>query len=410
MAGFKKQPTEQKPTVKKADGQSIEELKKELNEVSLEIKSLLGGTKDKNSLDFDTRGKLGNKYVHAATLAKEIAERTTNEKEQEEFFNYYKKWSKTAEGYGSAIQFDTSTTTLDDVKGLEEVKDLVRSFIFLAKNPTILEKYKIEGGFGLFMYGAPGTGKTMFAKAIAHELNLPLFVVEPSDIFKSYVGESEASVKRLFEQIEYCKTGAVVFVDECDELFSRRSSGSKDYKSAVTNQLLQNLNGFSTDGSKRILIAATNLPWNVDPAYLRYKRFSHHVHITPPDESAIKAILKSKLAGVPTTSDVNIDDIYTMLASQCKPSTSLSNNSSLGVSYYSSADICGIIEEACRMAVEQIISENTGRGKKIEVVNEYPPVTLDMFEKAILNKKPSISAESYESYKNFRVGQKDGVL
>jgi SpoVK/Ycf46/Vps4 family AAA+-type ATPase len=207
MAGFKKQPTEQKPTVKKADGQSIEELKKELNEVSLEIKSLLGGTKDKNSLDFDTRGKLGNKYVHAATLAKEIAERTTNEKEQEEFFNYYKKWSKTAEGYGSAIQFDTSTTTLDDVKGLEEVKDLVRSFIFLAKNPTILEKYKIEGGFGLFMYGAPGTGKTMFAKAIAHELNLPLFVVEPSDIFKSYVGESEASVKRLFEQIEYCKTG-----------------------------------------------------------------------------------------------------------------------------------------------------------------------------------------------------------
>lgn len=407
MAGFKKQPSTSSVNTPKVDGQDIENLKKELNEVSAEIKGLLGGAKDKNSLDLETRRKLGTKYVQAATIAKEISERSTSEKEQEEFLAFYKKWSKTAEGYGSAIQFDVPKTTLDDVKGLDDVKTLVRSFIFLAKNPQILEAYKIEGGFGLFMYGAPGTGKTMFAKAIANELQLPLFVVEPSDIFKSYVGESEAAVKQLFEQIELCKNGAVVFVDECDELFSRRSSNTKDYKSAVTNQLLQNLNGFSTDGAKRILIAATNLPWNVDPAYLRYKRFSHHVHIAPPDEVAIKAIIESKIKGIPTIG-VTVDDIYTMLDAQCRDS-SLSGKEG-DVSYYSSADVCGIIEDACRMAVEQIISDNSGAGKKIEIVNDFPPVTLEMFERAILNKKPSISSESFESYKNFRVGQKEGVL
>ncbi len=393
----------------KKDGQQLEELEKELSVVHGEIRSIIGTTKDRNNLDLETRRKLGTKYVHAAAIAKDLSERyISDEKKQEYYADLCKKLSKKAEEFGSSIQFEVPNTTLDDVKGLDGVKDLVRSFIFMAKNPMILETYKIEGGFGLFMYGAPGTGKTMFAKAIAHELNLPLFVVEPSDIFKSYVGESEAAVKQLFEQINMCKNGAVVFVDECDELFSMRSSSSKDYKSAVTNQLLQNLNGFNTDGSKRILIAATNLPWSVDPAYLRYKRFSHHVHIVPPDAVAIRAIVESKIQGIPL-SGVSVDDIVFMLEQQCEPSASL-NGELRGRSYYSSADVCGILEDAARIAVEELIKQKVGNGKVVPEITraECLPITREMFERAIKNKKPSINSELLKKYTEFRVGDNKG--
>lgn len=385
----------------------LQKLEEEFNNVVKEIRKLLGSTQDKNNFDLETKRKLGTKYVEASSIAKELSTRYVDEKKQEEYKELCKKLSKKAEEYGSSIQFEVPNTTLDDVKGLDDIKALVRSFIFMAKNPQILKAYNVEGGFGLFMYGAPGTGKTMFAKAVAHELQLPLFVVEPSDIFKSYVGESEASVKQLFEQINLCKNGAVVFIDECDELFSKRSSGAKDYKSAVTNQLLQNLNGFNTDGSKRILIAATNLPWSIDPAYLRYKRFSHHVHITPPDEVAMRSIVKSKLKGVPLQNDIDVvvDNIIYYLNKQCQPTVDYRGENK-GKAYYSSADVCGIIEDACRMAVENIIKNNGN----VEDLNKgiYPPITMEMFEEAINRKKPSISAEMLEDYANFSVGDNKG--
>ena len=189
-------------------------------------------------------------------------------------------------------------TTFDDVKGLEDVKKLVKSFLFMAQNPDVLKYYKLEGGLGMLMYGAPGTGKTMFAEAIANAMNLPLFIVTPADIFKSYVGESEQAVKQIFQEIDACPEGAILFVDECESIFSRRTQDTKDYKAAVTTELLQRINGFGVDGSKRIMIAATNRPDVIDPAYLRYKRFSHLIHVTPPDLEAKRAIIESKLSGI----------------------------------------------------------------------------------------------------------------
>ncbi len=405
MAGFSKPHSSAPENNNNADGQELEQLEKELSDVSVEIRSMIGDTKDRNSLDLETRRRLSTKYVQAAGLSKELATRYIgNEQKQEEYTVLYKKLIKKAEEYGSSIQFEVPKTTLDDVKGLNEVKKVVQTFIYMARNPEILDAYKIEGGFGLFMYGAPGTGKTMFAKAVANALQLPLFVVEPSDIFKSYVGESEAAVKQLFEQINLCKSGAVVFIDECDELFSKRSSNSKDYKSAVTNQLLQNLNGFNTDGSKRILIAATNLPWMVDPAYLRYKRFSHHVHITPPDEEAMRSIIAGKLKNVPV-GDVSVDDILFMLQQQCQAVVPTDGSAGREQGYYSSADVCGIIEEACRLAVEKLIQTSMENGTQRIPTGNYPPVTREMFEKAIRNKMPSINSKVLKRYDDFHVGQ-----
>ena len=274
--------------VKKDDKQedSIESLQAEFNASTDKIRELNGGAKDKNKLSEDTKKKLRTEYLRAAQIARTLSQRCTNDEEVEKYTNYYKRLTERAASYGSVMQSRVPTTTFDDVKGLDNVKKLVKSFMFMAQNPEILKHYKLEGGLGMLMYGAPGTGKTMFAEAIANAMNLPLFIVTPADIFKSYVGESEQAVRQIFQELDACPDGAILFVDECESIFSRRTQDTKDYKAAVTTELLQRINGFGVDGSKRIMIGATNRPDVIDPAYLRYKRFSHLIHVTPPDEEA----------------------------------------------------------------------------------------------------------------------------
>ena len=284
-------------------------------------------------------------------------------------------------------------TTFDDVKGLENVKKLVKSFMFMAQNPQILKYYKLEGGLGMLMYGAPGTGKTMFAEAIANAMNLPLFIVTPADIFKSYVGESEQAVKQIFQELDSCPDGAILFVDECESIFSRRTQDTKDYKSAVTTELLQRINGFGVDGSKRIMIAATNRPDIIDPAYLRYKRFSHLIHVTPPDDEAKRAIIESKLDGI-ELDGITTEDVLEMSNTVSYKKTEIGYVSTK-TGYYSAADLCGIIEEACRLALE-ILQANES--------TTPIPLTREMFEKAFQKIAPSISQELLDEYDNFRRG------
>ena len=252
---------------------TIDQLKSDFDAAMVKIRGIIGTRKDKNQMSSEEKNELRVEYMRAANIAKKIYERATNDDALEEKFkDLHKRCLDKAEGYGAIMKREVPKTTLDDIKGQQDVKNLIASFAFMADNPDILKYYKIQGGLGLLMYGAPGTGKTMFAEAIANKMQLPLFVVTPADIFKSYVGESEQAVKQLFQDIEACEEGAILFVDECESIFSKRTADTKDYKSAVTTELLQRMNGFGVDGSKRILIGATNRPDQIDPAYLRYKR------------------------------------------------------------------------------------------------------------------------------------------
>jgi SpoVK/Ycf46/Vps4 family AAA+-type ATPase len=140
-------------------------------------------------------------------------------------------------------------------------------------------------------------------------------------------------------------------------------------------------NGFGVDGSKRILIGATNRPDKIAPAYLRHKRFSYLVHITPPDTATIEAIVSSKLKGVPQQERL-VSEVLHMFTM----------NSLNG--YYSAADICGIIEDACRMAIEKMVREKRGMEQLVLLDRE-------MFERAFAHKPPSISTEALQSYDNF---------
>ena len=373
--------------VKKEDKaeDSIESLEREFGESTDKIRQLLAGKKDKNSISDEVKTKLRAEYSRAAQIARTLSQRVTDEDEVKKYEDFFKRLSDRAASYGSVIKSRVPKTTFDDVKGLDNVKKLVKSFMFMAQNPEILKYYKLEGGLGMLMYGAPGTGKTMFAEAIANAMNLPLFIVTPADIFKSYVGESEQAVKQIFQEIDACPEGAILFVDECESIFSRRNQDTKDYKAAVTTELLQRINGFGVDGSKRIMIAATNRPDVIDPAYLRYKRFSHLIHVTPPDEEAKRAIIESKLSGI-ALDGITAAEVLDMSKGVTYKETALGMVAAQ-TAYYSAADLCGIIEEACRLALEKL--QESGSTTPI-------PLTRDMFERAFKKIPPSISQELLE--------------
>ncbi|MDE6372866.1 MAG: AAA family ATPase [Clostridia bacterium] len=377
----------------KAD--SIEELKKQFDISHDKIAKIKNNRKDRNDLTREEQSELRREYLRMAQIAKTLSSRLNDEDEANKFAAYVPKLTERAQQYGSSVSSAVPKTTFDDVKGLDNVKKLVKSFMFMAQNPELLKHYKLEGGLGMLMYGAPGTGKTMFAEAIANAMNLPLFIVTPADIFKSYVGESEAAVKQLFQELDACPDGAILFVDECESIFSKRTQDTKDYKAAVTTELLQRINGFGVNGAKRIMIGATNRPDVIDPAYLRYKRFSHLIHVTPPDREAKRAIIQGKLKGI-DLSGITDEDVLEM--SERKR---VVNDPNVGVyeesaGYYSAADLCGIMEEACRIALEDMQEKG--------LTNPPLPLTRDMFERAFKKTPPSISQELLDSYENFREG------
>lgn len=374
----------------------IKSLKDEFEKGREKIVKIKSSKKSNGDYSVDEKKILRVEYSRLANIAKKLSTLYTDDKLAKEHLDLYKSLIEQAQAFGSVMMSKAPKATFESVKGLEEVKALVQSFVFMIENPQLIEYYHIDGGLGMLMYGAPGTGKTMFAEAVANKLGLPLFVVTPSDIFKSYVGESEAAVKQLFEEIDACPDGAVVFVDECESIFAARKSDDKDYKSAVTTELLQRINGFGVDGSRRIMIAATNRPEMIDKAYLRHKRFSHLVHITPPDDTAKEAIIRSKLKGIEIEGDreETIKNLIRMMSGkQLEYSEAMGTEVEKVIGYYSGADVCAIVEEACRLALEEL--ERTRQTKPI-------PLTMAMFEKAFAKIPPSISPSVLEEYANFR--------
>ena len=382
-------------------GMSLDECKAKIKTLADEIRKIKNNPKIKDNRDFSEgdRETLRKNYEQISKLAKKVARLSKNEDEIAEFENTSKRAIKQAQLYGSNLSAKHPTTTYDDVKGLEDVKKLVRSFSWLAnpKHRGILNHYHLQGGLGMLMYGPPGTGKTMFAEAVANELNLPLYVVTPADIFKPHVGESEASVRKLFDAMDEEEDGCVLFVDECESIFSARTGDTQDYKAAVTTELLQRINGFSDDsenkGTSRIMIAATNRPEMIDKAYLRYKRFSHLVPIMPPDDEAKRAIIESKLKNI-DLDGITVDDIVEMTRKETMRMDP-SGIKEVPVAYYSAANLCGIIEEACRLAIEKLQNEDS---------SQPIPLTREMFERAFKTIKPGISAKDMQSYLDFNKG------
>ncbi len=211
-------------------------------------------------------------------------------------------FSRAAGGPGSALSFgkararlysekDTKVT-FDDVAGVEEPKEELLEVIEYLRNPEKFRKLGAKIPKGILLVGAPGTGKTLLAKAVAGEAKVPFYSLSGSDFVEMFVGVGAARVRDLFQQAEK-NAPCIIFIDELDALGKARGinpMGSHDEREQTLNQLLVQMDGFETNKGV-IIMAATNRPEILDPALMRPGRFDRRVVIPSPDINEREAIL-----------------------------------------------------------------------------------------------------------------------
>ncbi|MDX2185729.1 MAG: AAA family ATPase [Opitutaceae bacterium] len=190
----------------------------------------------------------------------------------------------------------------DEVGGMETVKQEIRLKIILPlQQPELFKAYGKKVGGGILLYGPPGCGKTHLARATAGEVNAGFLSVGLNDVLDMWVGQSEKNLHGLFEQARANKP-CVLFFDEVDALGANRTDLLKSSGRQIINQFLAELDGVQSSNEGVLILAATNAPWHLDPAFRRPGRFDRILFVPPPDEAARAAILKVLLRGKPTDS------------------------------------------------------------------------------------------------------------
>ncbi|MCZ6779069.1 MAG: ATP-dependent zinc metalloprotease FtsH [Acidobacteria bacterium] len=197
--------------------------------------------------------------------------------------------------------------TFKDVAGVDEAKEELQEIIEFLKDPQKFQKLGGKIPKGVLLMGAPGTGKTLLARAISGEASVPFFSISGSDFVEMFVGVGASRVRDLFEQGKK-NAPCIVFIDEIDAVGRHRGAGlggGHDEREQTLNQLLVEMDGFETNEGV-ILIAATNRPDVLDPALLRPGRFDRRVVVAPPDIKGREGILKVHTVKIPLDPDVNI--------------------------------------------------------------------------------------------------------
>jgi cell division protease FtsH len=206
---------------------------------------------------------------------------------------------------------DDQRTTFADVAGIDEAAEELAEVVDFLKHP---DRYRRLGGMipkGVLLTGLPGTGKTLLARAVAGEADVPFFSISASEFVEMLVGVGASRVRDLFEQAKR-DAPAIIFIDELDAIGRARGGGglggSNDEREQTLNQILTEMDGFS--GSEGVIVlAATNRPEILDPALLRAGRFDRRITVNPPDQEGRLRILRVHTRGVPLADDAHLEAI-----------------------------------------------------------------------------------------------------
>jgi cell division protease FtsH len=246
-------------------------------------------------------------------------------------------------GRGGAMSFgrsrarllgeDQVKVTFADVAGVDEAKDEVKELVDFLSDPTKFQKLGGRIPRGVLLVGAPGTGKTLLAKAVAGEAKVPFFTISGSDFVEMFVGVGASRVRDMFEQAKK-QAPCIIFIDEIDAVGRHRGAGlggGHDEREQTLNQLLVEMDGF--EGSEGVIvIAATNRPDVLDPALLRPGRFDRQVVVPLPDIRGREHILRVHMGKVPAEENVDVLAI------------------ARGTPGFSGADLANLINEAALFA------------------------------------------------------------
>jgi len=232
------------------------------------------------------------------------------------------------------VNSEKPKTKFDDVAGVEEAKEEVQEIVDFLKYPGRYVEIGAKIPKGVLLVGSPGTGKTLLAKAVAGEADVPFFSVSGSSFIEMFVGVGAARVRDLFEQAKK-DAPSIIFIDEIDAIGKSRAAGGmmggNDEREQTLNQLLAEMDGFGTD-TPVIILAATNRPEVLDAALLRPGRFDRQVLVDKPDFEGRIKILKVHMKNVKMDSDVEIEEIARLTAG------------------LAGADLANIINEAALLA------------------------------------------------------------
>ncbi|MBU0721159.1 ATP-dependent zinc metalloprotease FtsH [bacterium] len=214
------------------------------------------------------------------------------------------------------VNSEKPKTKFDDVAGVEEAKEEVQEIVDFLKYPARYVEIGAKIPKGVLLVGSPGTGKTLLAKAVAGEADVPFFSVSGSSFIEMFVGVGAARVRDLFEQAKK-DAPSIIFIDEIDAIGKSRAAGAmmggNDEREQTLNQLLAEMDGFGTD-TPVIILAATNRPEILDQALMRPGRFDRQVLVDKPDFEGRVKILKVHVRNVKMDNDVELEEVARLTA------------------------------------------------------------------------------------------------
>ncbi|MEW6748590.1 MAG: AAA family ATPase [Candidatus Micrarchaeota archaeon] len=279
------------------------------------------------------------------------------------------------------------TMNFNDVAGMKSMKEEIReAVVYPMRNPDLARKYGKLGGGGILMYGPPGCGKTFIVKAAAGECHAGFINAKLSDLLDMYVGNTEKNIHKVFE-LARKNTPCILFFDEVEAIGGRRDQQEgQQYMKMAVNQMLYEMDGVEANNQNVLIIAATNAPWDVDPALRRSGRFSKTIYISAPDLASRNAMLKMYAKKRPLGGFIP----FSLLA--------------ISTTGYASADMKSIVDDAATIPwrqaflniekkTEELAKGGMAKDQAEELAKKQVsqrPVTLGDFVSAIAKKKSSL--------------------